>query len=84
MALTLPQMDCKPLSYLRTMAVPAVATLGCIALYGGINRLTSPGDWAQILLGGVLGVLAIAVSLAVQFRPLAAEIKSLRQIVEPS
>jgi PST family polysaccharide transporter len=79
MALILPLIECRPMAYLRAMAVPVAVAMACAVAYTEINQLLSPGDWVQLFIGGGFGVLGIAASLLIQYRPLSLEIAFLRE-----
>jgi hypothetical protein len=54
-------------------------TVGCILLFHALIVFFVPGDWAQLFLGGFLGVLGIATGALVQLRTLKQEFVLLRK-----
>lgn len=79
LALIMPLLGCPAAAYLRTLAVPVVMTLSCVALYIELTYTMVTGDWQQMFLGGALALLGIVSSALIQYRALFGEVELLSE-----
>jgi O-antigen/teichoic acid export membrane protein len=71
--LILSLIDCRLVSYIEAIIIPAVMTIAAVLIYVEVNRFISPTDYIDVILGAGLAILAILCSAALQFRALAKE-----------
>lgn len=76
--LVLPLIECRAGTYWKTLAAPALATLGCIAVYEIVNQAWALGAWAQIGIAAALTLAGMAGIASAQFKSLKADIGLLR------
>jgi PST family polysaccharide transporter len=76
--LILPVVGGTLISYLRVMAMPMAITLVCIAVFREISRVGLDGEWAQLIVGGILAIVGILAGAWAQRKSLGKDVALLR------
>ncbi len=70
-------------SYGRAVLVPLLVTLGCVGAFSVLGAVWPVGAWGQLVLGGILAMLAMGASAWVQWDDLRQELACLQEPKPP-